>query len=148
MTENKRFTMDECGNITDTVTNRTLYVENIYTACNYYVNLLNSLDEENTQLKKILNISKNDNVNDIVDVLNLQQTTIWELNRENEQLKNNLSEIEKIINNRLDPKVVPKFPDGKTELFVEEKWGYGYALEQLKKKLIRTDLLFQNEKED
>ena len=98
MTENKRFTMDECGNITDTVTNRTLYVENRYTECNYYVNLLNSLDEENTQLKKILNISKNDNVNDILDVLNLQQTRIWELNRENEQLKNNLSEIEKIIN--------------------------------------------------
>ena len=36
----------------------------------------------------------------------------------------------------------------KTELFIEEKVGYFYALEQLKKKLIREDLLFKNEKED
>ena len=71
-----------------------------------------------------------------------------ELAEENKQLKNNLSEIEKIINNRLNLNVVPTFPDGKTKLGVEERWGYFYALEQLKKKLIRTDLLFQNEKED
>ena len=71
-----------------------------------------------------------------------------ELAEENQQLKNNLSEIEKIINNRLNLNVVPTFPDGKTKLGVEERWGYFYALEQLKKKLIRTDLLFQNEKED
>ena len=94
MTENKRFTMDEEGNITDIETDRTLYVENRYTACDYYVNLLNALDEENTKLKKILNISKNDNVNDILDVLNLQQTTIWELNRENERLKKQVSYLE------------------------------------------------------
>lgn len=53
MTE-KRFTIDECGNITDTVTNRTLYVENRYTECNYYVNLLNKLNDENNQLRKDL----------------------------------------------------------------------------------------------
>lgn len=95
-------------------------------------NQLNKLQEENKQLKKIIKENSK---------------TINQLSEENQQLKNKLSEIEKIINNRLDPKVVPKFPDGKTELFVEERWGYGYALEQLKKKLIRTDLLFQNEKE-
>lgn len=78
---------------------------------------------------------------DACNLLNKQDNEI-------EQLKNNLSEIEKIINNRLDPKVVPKFSDGKTELFIEEKVGYFYALEQLKKKLIREDLLFKNEKED
>jgi uncharacterized protein YmfQ (DUF2313 family) len=50
----KRFTIDECGNITDTITNRTLYVENRYTECNYYVNLLNKLNDENNQLKKDL----------------------------------------------------------------------------------------------
>ena len=76
-----------------------------------------------------------------IDLLN-------ELHEENQQLKNKLSKIEKIINNRLNLNVVPTFPDGKTKLGVEERWGYFYALEQLKKKLIRTDLLFQNEKED
>ncbi len=50
----KRFTIDACGNITDTITNRTLYVENRYTECNYYVNLLNKLNDENDQLKKEL----------------------------------------------------------------------------------------------
>ena len=54
MTE-KRFTIDEDGNITDTKTDRTLYVENRYTASNYYVNLLNELNEENEQLKKRIN---------------------------------------------------------------------------------------------
>ena len=71
-----------------------------------------------------------------------------ELAEENQQLKLLTKEIEKIINNRLNLNVVPTFPDGKTKLGVEERWGYFYALEQLKKKLIRTDLLFQNEKED
>ena len=48
----KRFTIDEEGNITDTETDRTLYVENRYTACNYYVNLLNELNDESRQLRK------------------------------------------------------------------------------------------------
>lgn len=52
--------------------------------------MLNALHEENEQLKKILGFLKNDNANDIVEVLNLQQTRIWELNRENGQLKSNL----------------------------------------------------------
>ena len=80
-------------------------------------------------------------IDELVELLN-------ELHKENQQLKNNLSEIEKIINNRLDNNVVPKWSDGKTELFVEEKVGYWHALAQLKKKLIRSELLFQNEKED
>ena len=80
-------------------------------------------------------------IDELVELLN-------ELHKENQQLKNNLSEIEKIINNRLDNNVVPKWSDGKTELFVEEKVGYWHALTQLKKKLIRSELLFQNEKED
>ena len=35
----KRFTIDEEGNITDTETDRTLYVENKYTECNYFLKL-------------------------------------------------------------------------------------------------------------
>ena len=50
MTE-ERFTIDEDGNITDTETGRTLYVENKYTECNYFFRLLNQLSEENEQLK-------------------------------------------------------------------------------------------------
>lgn len=51
MTE-KRFTIDEDGNITDTEADRTLYVENKYTECNYFFRLLNQLSEENEQLKQ------------------------------------------------------------------------------------------------
>ena len=95
MTE-KRFTTDNGSNedvcLVDNITGKE-YESNF----DDIVDLLNDLDDENTQLKKILNISKNDNVRDILDVLNLQQTTIWELNRENEQLKNKLSKIEKKI---------------------------------------------------
>jgi hypothetical protein len=61
MTENKRFTMDEDGNITDTETDRTLYVENRYTACNYYVNLLNEYEEDNKQYKILVESLKNEN---------------------------------------------------------------------------------------
>lgn len=49
MTE-KRFIMDEDGNITDTFEGRTLYVENLKTECNYFTNLLNELHEENLLL--------------------------------------------------------------------------------------------------
>ncbi len=84
----------------------------------------------------------------IVDKLNKLTDENEKLQKEKQQLKNNLLEIEKIINNRLDNNVVPKWSDGKTELFVEEKVGYWHALAQLKKKLIRSELLFQNEKKD
>ena len=40
MMSEKRFTIDENGNITDTIENRVLYVENKYTECNYFVDLL------------------------------------------------------------------------------------------------------------
>lgn len=52
MTENKRFTMDEDGNITDTVEDRTLYVENRYTACEYFTNLLNELNDKYNEIKE------------------------------------------------------------------------------------------------
>jgi hypothetical protein len=96
MTEKRFKETISTGTVTDTVTGKEYKCE--MRIDDDLLKLMNDLDEENTQLKKILNISKNDNVNDILDVLNLQQTRIWELNRENEQLKNNLSEIEKIIN--------------------------------------------------
>ena len=64
--------------------------------------------------------------------------------RKIKRYENQLKEIEKIIDNRLDPKVVPKF-HGNVELFIEEKVGYYYALEQLKKKLKRKKLLYFEE---
>ena len=57
------------------------------------VDLLNALHEENKELKKILGISENDNIKDIVEVLNLQQTEIWNVKRENEQLKKELTHL-------------------------------------------------------
>lgn len=53
MTE-KRFLMDEDGNITDTVEDRCLYVEDRHTECDYFYNLLNNLHEENDELKQVL----------------------------------------------------------------------------------------------
>ena len=106
MTE-KRFIMSQNGNfhtVIDTVEKKPLgmfeFKENefpVYACFHRIIDLMNDLSDENEQLKKILGFLKNDNANAIVDVLNLQQTTIGELNRENEQLKNNLSEIEKIV---------------------------------------------------
>ena len=98
--------------------------------------------------RKHYNPQKEDDMQCICTILNAQIHQLNKLQKEKQQLKNNLLEIEKIINNRLDNNVVPKWSDGKTELFVEEKVGYWHALAQLKKKLIRSELLFQNEKED
>lgn len=50
-----------------------------------------------------------------------------------------LKKISSIIDNRLDVNVVPKWSDN-NELFIEEIVGYRYALQQLKKKLIREGL--------
>ena len=110
MTE-KRFTIDEDGNITDTINDRCLYVENRMTECDYFVKLLNEqyedlmtchsylssktnvenenaeLRKENEQLKKILGFLENDNAEDILNVLNSQENRIWKLKQENEQLK-------------------------------------------------------------
>lgn len=57
MTE-KRFLMDEDGNITDTVEDRCLYVEDRHTECDYFYNLLNNLHEENEQLKSEITMLK------------------------------------------------------------------------------------------
>jgi len=76
MTENKRFTMDEDGNITDTVEDRTLYVENRYTECKYFTNLLNELNEENQRLKKALLF--------FVDVSNSECSSNWRRDMEND----------------------------------------------------------------
>lgn len=58
------------------------------------------------------------------------------------ELENKITEIEEIIDTRLDKNVRPKW-ENNNELFVEEKVGYYYALKQLKKKLIREKLCFE-----
>lgn len=51
------------------------------------MDLLNSFNEENGQLKKILGFLKNDNAEDILNVLNSQENKICELKQKNVQLK-------------------------------------------------------------
>ena len=75
MTE-KRFVMDEDGNITDTFDNRTLYVENRYTECNYFCKILNELHKENKNLKDFAQ----HNYSETKKIIN-------NLQKENEQLK-------------------------------------------------------------
>lgn len=75
---------------------------------------------------------------------NKEYIKLIDAERKIKRYENQLKEIEKIIDNRLDPKVVPKF-HGNVELFIEEKVGYYYALEQLKKKLKRKKLLYFEE---
>ena len=57
--------------------------------------MLNDLNDENEQLKKILGFLRNDNATDILNVLNSQENQIWKLKKENEELK---SEIQKLKN--------------------------------------------------
>ena len=56
------------------------------------------LEEENDELKKILGFLRNDNATDILNVLNSQENQIWELKKENEQLKHECN----YLQNRLD----------------------------------------------
>lgn len=65
------------------------------------------------------------------------------LHDENQEYKNKIKKIEEIIDNRLDKNVRPKWQDNR-ELFIEEKVGYWFALEQLKKKLIRANICFED----
>ncbi len=80
----------------------------------------------------------------IETLINTYITVMNEKQHEINELTEKLSQIEKIINNRLDDNVIPKWSNNQ-ELFIEEKVGYHYALKQLKKKLIREGLLFTNE---
>lgn len=91
--------------------------------------VLNEFDNELTALCKAYDITR---------------IKLIDAERKIKRYENQLKEIEKIIDNRLDPKVVPKF-HGNVELFIEEKVGYYYALEQLKKKLKRKKLLYFEE---
>ena len=59
------------------------------------------------------------------------------------ELEKKITKIEEIIDNRLDNKIIPKW-DNNNELFIEEKVGYRYALRQLKKKLIREKICFND----
>ena len=63
--------------------------------------LWTSLNDENTHLKKILGFLKNDNAEDILNVLNSQENRIWELKQENEQLKKRITELE-LLNDGLN----------------------------------------------
>lgn len=49
---------------------------------------------ENEQLKKILGFLKNDNAEDILNVLNSQENRLWELKQENEQFKQQINKLE------------------------------------------------------
>lgn len=73
----KRFTIDEEGNITDTETDRTLYVENKYTECNYFLKLLNQLSEENEKLKAQLKDCEYRITDKEVEWL--RENTVWEV---------------------------------------------------------------------
>ena len=57
-----------------------------------------SIKDENEKLKKILGFLRNDNATDILNVLNSQENQIWELKKENEQLKHECN----YLQNRLD----------------------------------------------
>lgn len=68
------------------------------------------------------------------------------LNKQDQQIKEyekKITKLEEIIDNRLDKNVRPKWQNN-NELFIEEKAGYYYALEQLKKKLIREKICFND----
>ena len=76
------------------------------------------------------------NIYYICELLNEQDRQIKELEKK-------ITKIEEIIDNRLDKNVRPKW-HGNNELFIEEKVGYYYALKQLKKKLIREKICFND----
>ena len=74
---------------------------------------------------------------DVVKLLN-------ELTEENIELKMKIQKVEEIIDNRLSNDFKPVWNDGKTELFIEEKVGYHRALKQLKKKLIKENIIVED----
>jgi len=67
-----------------------------------------------------------------------------ELHEENVELKMKIQKVEEIIDNRLSNDFKPVWNDGKTELFIEEKVGYSRALKQLKKKLIKENIIVED----
>ena len=58
---------------------------------------LRRVENENEQLKQIVGFLKNDNAEDILNVLNSQENRIWKLKQENEQLKQQLKSKERLI---------------------------------------------------
>lgn len=105
--------MDEEGNITDTVEDRCLYVEDRHTECDYFYNLLNNLHEENEQLK-----------NDYI-TLKLQDNDRYEycneLKKENEELKKELQRMYDVATlnkaiNVLEERYDKMLSDGSSEI--------------------------------
>ena len=96
MTENKRFEFREV--------NCSAIVSKVYdTEKQQYANLfecvhwLNDLHKENEQLKKIMGFLQNDNTHDILNVLNIQEERIWDLKKENEQLKEEIKDLNDVL---------------------------------------------------
>lgn len=58
---------------------------------------IEELSNENEQLKKILGFLKNDNAEDILNVLNSQENIVWELKQENEQLKKDVEDLRQTL---------------------------------------------------
>lgn len=97
------------------------------------VDLMNELNEKNHNLWE--------SRRELITANNQYRKKLNELNEENKELKNKLAKVEEILNNRLSDDFRPVHSDGRTELFVEEKVGYWRALNQLKKKLIRENII-------
>jgi hypothetical protein len=95
---------------------------------------------------------KKDEINSDIDKLVLMSPALdkWyaediqELVEENNELKMKIQKVEEIIDNRLSNDFKPVWNDGKTELFIEEKVGYSRALKQLKKKLIKENIIVED----
>ena len=95
---------------------------------------------------------KKDEINSDTDKLVLMSPALdkWyaediqELVEENNELKMKIQKVEEIIDNRLSNDFKPVWNDGKTELFIEEKVGYSRALKQLKKKLIKENIIVED----
>ena len=95
---------------------------------------------------------KKDEINSDTDKLVLMSAALdkWyaediqELVEENNELKMKIQKVEEIIDNRLSNDFKPVWNDGKTELFIEEKVGYSRALKQLKKKLIKENIIVED----
>lgn len=89
MTKKKRFSMAEVELIFIVLDNENPLSQK------EIIDTLNDLNDENEQLKEIMGIMPDDNVNDIVNVLNLQERIKQKLKKENEQLKKENEELKR-----------------------------------------------------